>query len=233
MQDGTWGETQSKVYNDWEDVNELISMPDSAAHRHVDKVVLAASQAHPDKIKTAIVCPPMIYGQGRGPDNQRSQQVYGATKLFMEQKQAYTVGKGENIWHEVHVADLSKLYLLLGEAAAAGGPPATWNDQGYYLAENGTFVWGEVLQAVATEAHKQGFLPSAELKPLSAEEAGKMSFFFSVATSTDSQGRSLRGKNLLGWKPEQPSIMKEIPKIVTDEARALGLIQSHAQQVAQ
>ena len=58
------GETRDKVYDDWDGIDELITLPDGAAHRHVDKIVLAASKANPDKIKTAIVCPPTIYGRG-------------------------------------------------------------------------------------------------------------------------------------------------------------------------
>lgn len=57
-----YGERTSQVYNDWDGVGELISLPDSAAHRNVDKIVLAASTANPERIKTAIVCPPIIYG---------------------------------------------------------------------------------------------------------------------------------------------------------------------------
>lgn len=233
MQESTYGETQSKVYDDWEGVSELVTLPDSAAHRHVDKVVLAASKALPDKIKTAIVCPPTIYGRGRGPGNQRSMQVYRAAEVYMQNKQAFMVGQGENIWHEVHVADLSKIYLALGEAAVAGGPPATWDDQGYYLAENGSFVWGDVLKAVATEANKQGFLPSAEMKHLSHEEASKLSWFISLATSTDSQGQAIRARKLLGWQPKEKSLMEEIPTIITSEAKDLGLIQGHAEKVDQ
>lgn len=130
MQEGSYGDPQDKEYNDWEGVSELISLPDGAAHRHVDTVVLAASQTDPEKIKTAIVCPCTIYGEGRGPDNRRSVQVYNAAQSFLQLGQAYMTGKGQNRWNQIHVKDLSKLYVHLGEAAVAGGPPATWNDQG-------------------------------------------------------------------------------------------------------
>lgn len=233
IKEETWGETRSKVYNDWDGVSELTSLPDGADHRHVDKVVLDASQSYPGKIKTAIVCPPTIYGKGRGPDNQRSVQIYRATETFLKFQQAAMVNKGLNKWHGVHVKDLAKLYLLLGEAAVQGGPPATWDDQGYYLAENGAFVWGEVLAAVAKEAHSQGLLPSPDTKQLSAEEINTL-FGFRYARSaigSDSQGKSLRARNLLGWKPAERSLMDEIPTVVTDEAKALGLIKSHAEQV--
>lgn len=133
MQDGSYGDSQAKMYDDWEGVAELTSLPDGAAHRHVDKVVLSASQTDPDKIKTAIVCPCTIYGEGRGPDNRRSVQVYKATEGFLKNGQAFVTGKGQNSWNQIHVKDLSKLYVLLGEAANGGGPPATWNDQGTEL----------------------------------------------------------------------------------------------------
>ena len=42
--------------------------------------------------------------------------------------------------HEIHVQDHSDLYLLLGEAAVEGVGEATWDEEGYYSAENGSFV---------------------------------------------------------------------------------------------
>ncbi|KIV91616.1 hypothetical protein PV10_06134 [Exophiala mesophila] len=221
-----WGNRHDKVYNDWDNVAELTSQPDHAAHRNVDKIVLAAGS---NKVKTAIVCPPTIYGPGRGPDNQRSVQIYGAAEGFLKHQKAFKIGKGENVWHYIHVHDLSNLYLLLGEAAANGGPPATWNDQGYYLAENGSFVWGEVLQAIAKIAYKKKLLPSDELESYGGNEAEKS--FWQYATGTDSQGVSIRGKRLLGWSPSKRSIQEELSDAVDSEARRLGLIKSHAQTV--
>lgn len=220
------------MYDDWNDIDQLINLPDDAAHRHVDKIVLAASQQHPDKIKTAIVCPPIIYGKGKGPGNQRSVQVYKSAEAFLRSGQAFMVGKGENHWHHVHVADLARLYLLIGEAAAAGGPPATWDDEGYYLAENGFIAWGDIMKALSKEAHKQGFLPSAEVKQFSVEEANNVPPFPTISTGTDSRGVAMRGKELLGWKPREQSLLDEIPMIVTDEAKALGLApKGHAEMV--
>lgn len=195
--------------------------------------MLEASKANPDKIKTAIVCPPTIYGKGRGPDNQRSIQVYKAAEAFLNKQQAFMIGKGENRWDEIHVVDLAKLYLRLGEAAAAGGSPATWNDQGYYLAENGNFAWGDVVKAVAKEAHKQGFLPSAEVMKLSVEEANNINPFLAIGLGTDVRGQSLRARKLLALQPKERSLMEEIPTIVADEAKLLGLLKTHAQKVAE
>lgn len=223
-----WGDRQNKVYDDWDNVRDLTSQPDEAAHRNVDKIVLAAGS---DKTKTAIVCPPTIYGRGRGPDNQRSVQLYKAVEGFLQSQKAFKIGKGQNVWHFVHVHDLSHLYLLLGEAAANGGPPATWNEQGYYLAENGSFAWGELLQSVAKIAHKKGLLPTDELGSYAGPEEKKS--FWEYGTGTDSQGLSIRGKKLLGWKPTQRSIEEELSDAIDSEALRLGLIKSHAEKVTE
>jgi len=75
-----YGEPNGKTYNDWEGVGALTSLPDHALHRDVDTIVLSCAKNNPDKVKTAIVCPPTIYGPGRGPDNGRSNQG----KMFLD-----------------------------------------------------------------------------------------------------------------------------------------------------
>lgn len=60
---GCKGEWSDKQYNDWEGVEELTNLPDQAFHRNVDKLVLEAGTKYSDVIKTALVCPPTIYGQ--------------------------------------------------------------------------------------------------------------------------------------------------------------------------
>ena len=85
-------------YDDLEGVSALTSLPDKAWHREIDKLVLSAGSA---SVKTAIVCPPTIYGPGRGPDNTRSRQVYGLAKMTLEKGQAPILGKGLTEWDNV------------------------------------------------------------------------------------------------------------------------------------
>lgn len=113
---GRYGEANSKIYDDWDNVGEVTSMPDGAWHRNVDKIVLAASKLS-SNTKTAIVCPPTIYGPGRGPGNQTSDQFYLMGKAYIERGYAFTIGKGENLWTKINVHDLSNLYLALVEEA--------------------------------------------------------------------------------------------------------------------
>ena len=89
-----FGQASTKVYDDWDGIGEVTSMPDSAPHRQADKTVLAAAHEHPSRIKTAIVCPPCIYGKGRGPGNQRSIQMPDLTKCILQEKKGFQVGEG-------------------------------------------------------------------------------------------------------------------------------------------
>lgn len=57
------GEWSDKEYNDWTAVQELTNLPDDAFHRNVDKIVIEAGEKDGDRIKTAILCPPTIYGE--------------------------------------------------------------------------------------------------------------------------------------------------------------------------
>jgi len=103
--------------------------------------VLAAGS---DSVKTAIVCPPTIYGPGRGPGNKKSRQVYVLAEMTLKRRQAPILGKGLTEWDNVHVHDLSDLFVLLVEAAIKSKAGETkdidaelWNERGYFLAENG------------------------------------------------------------------------------------------------
>ena len=85
---GAYGAPSDKIYNDWAGIKDCISLPDEAWHRNVDKIVLAGGS---DSVKTAIVCPPTIYGPGRGPDNQRSDQLYKMAEAFMKRGKGFYV----------------------------------------------------------------------------------------------------------------------------------------------
>ena len=95
MERKTYGEAATKVYDDWDGVRELTSLPDFAPHRNVDKIVLAAGTETARPLRTAIVCPPTIYGKGRGPGSQRSIQMPELTKSILQEKEGFQVGAGK------------------------------------------------------------------------------------------------------------------------------------------
>ena len=118
------GEKSEKVYDDWDNIGEVTSLPDEAWHRAVDKIVLGASEMS-SRIKTAIVCPPTIYGPGRGPGNTYSDQCYLLAKAYIQCGHAFSIGNGQNMWTNIHVHDLSQLYLTLVEEAGKSRDPST------------------------------------------------------------------------------------------------------------
>lgn len=219
-----YGELHPKVHDDWDNVQELTHLPDYAWHREADKIALAAGTKHADRIKTAVVCPPHIYAWGRGPVNKRSINIYNMAKMALERKKGFKVASGKNIWHAVHVYDLSDLYILLAEAAAQGGGKATWGESGYYLAEQEEFVWGELAEKIAKVAHGKGLIPTPEIDALTVEEVKKDFPLRYRSWGANSRGKSIRANRLLGWKCKSKGLDDDLPDVVDREAQALGLI---------
>ena len=232
LQRQVFGESSSKIYDDWDGIGELFSMPDQAPHRTVDKIVQAAGMDLTARVDTAIVCPPCIYGKGRGPGNQRSMQLYELARLTLEQKHGVQVGAGKAHWTSVHVSDLSNCFLKLVEDAAMRAKKATWGKEGYYFTENGDFVWGDISKQVATEAHKQGFLQTDEVVTVPDAAIDKLTPYATFMFGTNSRCKAIRARKLLGWSPKGRSMEDEIPDAVASEARRSGLVEGHAAKVA-
>ncbi|KAF4912791.1 hypotheticall protein [Colletotrichum viniferum] len=200
----TCGTHRTKVYDDWDDkiVTETIGLPSK-------------------NFKTAIVCPCCIYGPGRGPGNTKSTQVYTLATTVLERGKGIRIGDGENIWHQIHIQDLSNLYLALAEAAASGGGKATWDEEGYYLAENGSFSWGDVEKAVAQAAFDKGLIKTSELDVLDWDGVVKEDPKGPYRWGSNSRGLATRARKCLGWNPVQPKLMDVIGDIVELQAKDL------------
>ncbi|KAL1305817.1 hypothetical protein AAFC00_003979 [Neodothiora populina] len=219
------GEASERQFNDWEGVSELVSLPDYAVHRDVDKIVLAAAESNPNKIKTAIVAPPCIYGPGRGPDKTNSVQIPALAVATLKHGKGVQVGRGKTLWGSVHIHDQTDMYVKLIESAAAGeNGKATWGNEGYYLCNNGDIVWGHIARLVAESAHKQGFTKTAEVDAMSADEAKKLDPFAHYLWASNSRPVSLRAAKLLGWKAtEKMTVEEAIDGTVLHEAKLMGL----------
>jgi len=207
----------------------LTNAPDDAPHWPTEKIVLKAGIEHADRVKTAIVSPPCIFGPGRGPVNTRSIQVYELTREILKAKEGVQLGAATNIWTEIHVQDLSMVYLLLGEAAAQGGGKATWGKEGYYFVENGEFEFHALSEAITKSAYEKGFIPSPKIRIMSVEESEKSEIMkrwggMLYIIGTNSRCRAIRARNLLGWSPKQRKLLDEAPYIVESEAKSLGLV---------
>ena len=150
-------------------------------------------------------------------------QAYELSRLILERRAGFLIGKEDYMWFNVHIYDLSRLYLLLLEAAVTGGGEASWNSKGYYLVESGEHRWNELAQEITNEAHKQGFIKSDEANILEGEERNKLNAIGVALWNVKSRAKAIRATKLLGWKPSERSLMDEVPDIVGSEAERTGI----------
>jgi nucleoside-diphosphate-sugar epimerase len=223
-----YGLPPDRVYDDISDIKVITSFSIDRWHRNIDKIVIDAATddliGHP-KIKTAIVCPPTIYGAGIGPVRKRSVQLPELANASLRRGKALTVCQGENEWRHVHVADLADAYVVLVEEALKGGGKADWNADGYYFVENGQHVWKDVAKAVATDAFEKGYLKTTDVEQLTVEECFKIRgdpIPGPAIWGVNSLGIGARIRRL-GWEPRQPALWDFVSEAVDVEAKALGM----------
>ncbi|KAI0881628.1 uncharacterized protein GGS22DRAFT_172600 [Annulohypoxylon maeteangense] len=215
MQTKTYGVASSKIYNDWDGVSEMTSYPDAAPHRNVDKLVLGAGED--THIKTAVVCPPVIYGIGRGPVNQRSLQIPLLIENFIKRGKAFQIAEGKAYWNNVHIHDLSDLFALFFQEALSGDKKEVWGTDSYYFAENGEAPWGDISAKTAEVMHSKGLIKDTDIEKLSPQDAAKIFPHAPLVWGQNSRSSAIRGRKLLGWAPKQRSLEEELPIAVDYE----------------
>lgn len=226
----TYGEPREKIYDDWENVSEVTSLPDSAWHRKVDMIVL---DAEAKGVKTAIVAPPTIFDSGRGPSNSRSIQWNKMASCALKRGKGFYIGKGENRWTYINVHDLSALYLLLIEAALAKkADPNIFGAKGYFFVESGGYVWKDAAKNIAAACKKAGFLDTDEVDSISKDEAEKLLEGGGAQWGMNSRCKAIRAQKVFGWKPKGDTPEQALPRIIKTEAEAAGLVKHHAQVAA-
>ncbi|KAI0877026.1 nucleoside-diphosphate-sugar epimerase [Hypoxylon argillaceum] len=200
-------------YHDIDDIDRILTIPHHAYHRDCDEIVLGANNL--SGVKTLIVGPPLIYGPGRGPVNQRSIQAYNMARYTLENGFAPIMsGEGSPEWDNVHIHDLGAFFALAVDAALDPEKkrnPEIFGPRAYFFLENGTHTWREVATQIAEEAKKQGYIPEAK-----TQEGDYKSY------GANSKSVAARAKKYLGWEPHGRSLKDEIPDIVASEAKILG-----------
>lgn len=190
-----------KVYDDsvFEDTHSNI--PDSAWHRNVDNLVYEAGKS--GLVDTFIICPPLIYGTSSGPVRQDSRQVPGLIRLAIARGKAAYVGKGLNIWNNVHVEDLADLYVLIMEKALEGVAPK--NDEGYYFAESSSSNFKDLVEQIAKVLLRLGVTKDDTTEGVDTSTSDIFPKSLAYATGNNSRSRAVKGRNL-GWNPHRPSL---------------------------
>jgi nucleoside-diphosphate-sugar epimerase len=145
----------------------------------------------------AIIAPTMIYGRGGGL-NPNSIQVPKMIALARKGGVARFIGRGANIWSNVHIEDLADLYLRALDRAPAGA---------FYYAENGECSMRRIAEAIA---RTMGITVAPMTPAEGAAEWGEGPATWSMASN--SRVRALRARSELGWAPSHAGLIDEIER---------------------
>ena len=185
------GKFSPKVYH--EDT-PLDPLPEKIQRVAVHRSVLAAAA---QGVRSVVLCPCLIYGQGRGA-NPDSIQVPNLIRQAVKSGVPRYIGEGENIWSTVHIADVADAYLLALAGARAGS---------FYFIENGEASLKSIVQSIARLlGGKQ--LPQSWGIDEAIAEWGPQSAWFSLGGN--SRVSADKARKMLGWKPQGADLFHEI-----------------------
>jgi len=142
-------------------------------------------------IRSVVICPPMIYGKGRGlqPNSDQFPKIIALSK---QAGAGVYFGKGLNRYSNVHIDDLVELYLLALEKAPGGS---------FFFAENGHASFKEIAEMVSRSLGFGGKTVSLSVEDL-VRQYGDAGRYGAASNSLVSAVNARR----LGWSPKAPSL---------------------------
>ena len=168
--------------------------PARKARVEIDNMVRGASG-----MRGIVIAPSLIYGRGHGL-NPNSIQVPWLIALAKKAGVAKHIGSGENRWANVHIDDLTTLYVLAIEKAPAGA---------FYFAENGENSMREACQAISRMLGQGGRTQSMTIEEAAAEWGEGPA---NDTMGSNSRVRAKRSRAELNWQPKARSLIEEIER---------------------
>lgn len=163
---------------------------DKAARVAIDNLVLAAASRG---VRSAVLCNTLIYGHALGLPRE-SVQLPRLLRQARKSGVVRHVGRGLNIWSNVHIEDVVALYLLALEKTPAGT---------FYFVENGEASFSDMTAAMARALG----LGEAQDWPLEEAEAEWGYEMANYGLGSNSRVRGERARRLLGWAPRHGSVL--------------------------
>jgi nucleoside-diphosphate-sugar epimerase len=196
------GERSERVFH--EDT-PFTPMPEKAMRVAIDNAVLESALGG---VRAIVIRPSLIYGRGHGA-NPSSVQIPKLIEQAKRSGAARHVGRGLNVWSNVHIDDVVELYLLALAKAPAGS---------LFYAENGEASMKEAVEAIS---RMLGLGGRTEDWPIDAAvdalgPAAHLSF------GSNSRVRALKARAMLGWGPRGPALLHEIEHGVYRQEHARG-----------
>jgi nucleoside-diphosphate-sugar epimerase len=185
------GERTDAIYDEYSTFTP--AFPRMVQRAAIDQVVFDCAKQN---VRSVVIRPTMIYGGGRGVRGESAQ----VPALIENAKQAGAglhIGRGENLWSNVHIDDVVDLYLLALQKAPAGA---------LYYAENGE---EELRNVAASISRMLGFGgKTRQWSPQDAELALGPKAHSSFGSNSRVRGKRSRAE--LGWQPKGATILQEI-----------------------
>lgn len=149
-----------------------------------------ALEAATGGVRAVVIRPGIVYGHGGG-------IIGGMIREAHEKAVVRFVGTGDNRWPQVHVDDLAALYVLAMERAPAG------------TILNATSHESVRVRDVAEAASRAGGA-NGQVEAWPLEEARGSLGFYADALALDQQISGKRAEELLGWRPQGPSLLEDL-----------------------
>jgi len=189
--DKAWGEPGAEIHDD---ETPFTPGPGRAARVAVNERVLAAAR---EGVRAAVVSPSLIYGPGRGA-HRESIQVPRLAALARKSGVARHVGRGENLWSNVHIDDLADLYLRVLANAPAGAS---------YYAANGECSMRRLCEAISRALGWDGRTQGMSKQEAIAEFGeGPAAYTY----GSNSRVRATRARRELGWAPRHDALLESL-----------------------
>ncbi|KAI9775590.1 MAG: hypothetical protein M1839_000991 [Geoglossum umbratile] len=245
-----YGNESSKIYHDASvaDIAEIVSFDSTHPHQDTEKVIRTTAKA--EAVPFAILCPPTIYGIGKGAIKTRSIQIPQLVETMLKRGRAFQILEGQNFWDseilffftptnictrgmatdtgvvilDVHVDDVASALVLLTEEAVKGeASKAEWGDAGYYFTGAAEHQWATICTSLANILHAKGKLPTAEVDKLPVEVVSQLHPWGLELWGGNSRSRAERFREL-GWEPRGLDILASLEQMVDKEIETLGTV---------
>jgi nucleoside-diphosphate-sugar epimerase len=223
------GTPSPKIWSDVSSLPEIRQIPTTAAtaalHGNTEAILHDTVAKHADKINIAIMCPPDIYGKGKGLGKTHSAYVPFFVKavLRLQDRRVFYYNQGTNLRGWVHIDDVMRLYLHVVETAASGkNSEQYFNNNGYYFAATQEHSHIELAKAVGEVLYRHDVIESAAPIQLSLEQLDSTAnhpAFPKLARyifASNGRTRPERAENLFGYKGEAPGLFECLEADVLD-----------------
>jgi nucleoside-diphosphate-sugar epimerase len=154
-------------------------------------------------------------------ENQTPITIRDIVNTVRELSAGFTITKGENFLHYVHVDDLAAIYVSLFADAAkeTASDVRLWGPDAYYFATSEELSFVEYMREIVKILREKGVISTDVIMKVGPESDDSDRAIVNTTAAIHEYGtklrvRSSRAETLFGWKEKQPSVKKTLPEIV-------------------